>query len=243
MRLVIPADKRVILALDVDNKRAAIDAVTLLRDYVGAFKIGFELFVSEGPSVVEAVVGAGGMVFLDLKYHDIPNTVAQASRSAVRLGSAFFDVHASGGRAMMTAAAEAARKESEAMGVPEPISLAVTVLTSLDSRDLSEDLGIGRTPEEQVVALARLAKACGMGGVVASPKEVAAIRNAIGPDFVIVTPGVRPSWSATDDQKRFSTPAQAVRDGADYLVIGRPILKAADPVEAAGRIIEELKEA
>jgi len=232
---------RIILALDVDSMEAAREAVLLLRDHVGAFKIGFELFISEGPSVVEMVKGLGGRVFLDLKLHDIPNTTAKASRAAVRMGVDFLDVHASGGRAMMKAAADAARVQAASDGSVVPVMLAVTVLTSLGADDLSNDLGIGRSPEGQVVALASLARESGMGGVVASPKEVAAIRKAVGDGFVIVTPGVRPSWAGADDQKRVATPADAVASGADYLVIGRPILSAGDPVEAAQRVREELE--
>ena len=231
---------RLIIALDVDSAKAAKEAVHILRGRVGAFKIGFELFVSEGPSIVEMVRNEGGNVFLDLKFHDIPNTVAKATKAAVRMGAAFFDVHASGGRAMMEKAAKAAEEEAAILGVSQPISLAVTVLTSLTAEDLRNDLNIGRTPEEQVVSLALLAKECGMRGVVSSPKEAAAIRAAAGKGFIIVTPGVRPAWAATDDQKRFTTPLEAVNAGADYLVIGRPILKAGDPAEAAARVVEEL---
>jgi len=240
-RIAVDPKDRIILALDVDNMRAAEEAVILLKDHVGAFKIGFELFVSEGPAVVEAVKRLGGRVFLDLKFHDIPNTVAKASRASVRMGVDFFDVHASGGRAMMTSASDAARKEAEATGLHLPVSLAVTVLTSLGEEDLRGDLNINNTPEAQVVSLARLAKSCGMGGVVASPKEIKAIRDAVGDGFIIVTPGVRPDWADRQDQKRVATPAEAVGAGADYLVIGRPILGAKDPVEAAIKIREELK--
>lgn len=232
---------RIILALDVDNLKAAEETAALMKDHVGAFKIGFELFVSEGPKVVTAVQRTGGKVFLDLKFHDIPNTVAKAAKASVRMGAAFFDVHASGGRAMMEAAVRAAAEQARELGGPPPVSLAVTVLTSLGETDLRDDLNIANSPEAQVVSLARLAKSCGMGGVVASPKEVAAIRAAVGKEFVIVTPGVRPSWASRDDQKRVATPSEAVASGADYLVIGRPILKASDPVEAASRIIEELR--
>ncbi len=231
---------RVILALDVDSVKAAEDAVSRLRDHVAAFKVGFELFVSAGPDVVRAVQGMGGRVFLDLKFHDIPNTAAQAARVATRMGVDFFDLHASGGRAMMSAVSKAVNEEAHSIGARKPVILGVTVLTSLTEKDLREDLNVSNTPEAQVVALARLAEGCGLGGVVASPREVPAIRNAVGREFVIVTPGVRPSWAGTDDQQRVATPAEAVRAGADYLVIGRPILKAADPVEAVIRINEEL---
>jgi orotidine-5'-phosphate decarboxylase len=236
----LSAKDRLIVALDMNSAKAAKDAVHALKDRVGAFKIGFELFVSEGPSIVEMVLNEGGKVFLDLKFHDIPNTVARAARSSVRMGATFFDVHASGGRAMMEKAAEAAADEAAELGVKPPVTLAVTILTSLTEKDLKNDLNICRNPEDQVVSLAVMAKGCGMRGVVSSPKEAAAIRKAVGTDFIIVTPGVRPSWASTDDQKRFTTPLEAVNAGADYLVIGRPILKAGNPAEAAARIIEEL---
>jgi orotidine-5'-phosphate decarboxylase len=241
--VVLAPKDRIILALDVDNAKAAEETARKLAGHVGAFKIGFELFVSEGPKVVDAVHAMGGKVFLDLKFHDIPNTVAQAARAAVRLGVKFFDVHAHGGRAMMMTASEAAADEAAKLGVEPPISLAVTVLTSLSANDLTNHLNISNTPEEQVVSLAKLAYSSGMRGVVASPKEVAAIRRAVGDELIIVTPGVRPLWAGKDDQQRVSTPSEAVKAGADYLVIGRPILKAVDPVEAAARIVEELENA
>jgi orotidine-5'-phosphate decarboxylase len=231
---------RVIVALDVDSVKAAEAVAGRLKDHVAAFKVGFELFVSAGPDVVRAVQAMGGKVFLDLKFHDIPNTAAQAARAAVRMGVDFFDLHASGGRAMMSAVKAAVDDEAASRGIRKPVSLAVTVLTSLTDRDLNEDLNIAKSPEAQVVSLASLAAGCGMDGVVASPREVSAIRGSVGRDFVIVTPGVRPSWAGKDDQQRVATPADAVRAGADYLVIGRPILGAADPVEAVRRINEEL---
>lgn len=231
---------RLIIALDVNSAKAAKDAVHILKDRVGAFKIGFELFVSEGPSIVEMVLNEGGKVFLDLKFHDIPNTVAKAARASVRMGATFFDVHASGGRAMMEKAAEAVANEAEELDVRPPVTLAVTILTSLTEKDLKNDLNIFRSLEDQAVSMAVMAKGCGIRGVVSSPKEAAAIRKAVGKDFIIVTPGVRPVWAATNDQKRFATPLEAVNAGADYLVIGRPILKAGDPAEAAARIVEEL---
>ena len=231
---------RVILALDVYSVKTAEQAVARLKNHVAAFKIGFELFVAAGPDVVRAVQGMGGRVFLDLKFHDIPNTAAQAARVAVRMGVDFFDLHASGGRAMMSAVKKAVDEEALAAGAVKPVILGVTVLTSLTEKDLREDLNCRNAPEAQVVSLARLAESCGLGGVVASPREVPAIRSAVGREFVIVTPGVRPSWAGADDQQRVATPAEAVKSGADYLVIGRPILKAADPVEAAIRINEEL---
>jgi len=229
------AKDRIIVALDVDSVGEAERLVGLLKDHVGAFKVGFELFVSEGPAAAKTVTDSGTGLFLDLKFHDIPNTVAGAVRSALGMGATFVDVHASGGRAMM----EAAARTADEAGGKRPVMLAVTVLTSLDDGDL-KSLNIHNTPAGQVVSLAKLARESGMDGVVASPMEVGAIREALGEDFVIVTPGVRPSWAATGDQKRVATPADAVGAGADYLVIGRPITGAKDPVEAADRVAEEL---
>ena len=233
---------RIILALDVDNKKAAKEAVILLKDHVGAFKIGFELFVSEGPAVVKMVKEHGGRVFLDLKFHDIPNTVAKAARASVKLGVDFLDFHAMGGKIMMEEARVAVEEKALKLGINPPITLAVTVLTSLGAEDLKRDLNVSKDPEGQVVSLAKLAHGCGFRGVVASPMEVAAIRKAVGRDFIIVTPGVRPEWAGRQDQKRVATPAEAVRAGADYLVIGRPILGAKNPVEAAVKIRQELEE-
>jgi len=234
--MIKPAEPkdRIIVALDVDSADEASWLVGLLKDHVGGFKVGFELFVAEGLAAAKAVTGAGAKLFLDLKFHDIPNTVAGAVRSALRMGASIIDVHASGGRTMMEAAVREAGTTDE-----RPLMIAVTVLTSLDGDDLGQ-LNINKSPAEQVVTLAKLAKESGMDGVVASPMEVAAIREAVGQNFVIITPGVRPSWAATGDQKRIATPADAVKAGADYLVIGRPITGAADPVEAAGMIAREL---
>lgn len=233
------ARKRLIFALDVESRAAAEEWVRRLRDKVGVFKIGKQLFTRCGPDVVRVVHDHGGEVFLDLKFHDIPNTVAKAAIEACRLGVRIFNVHALGGRAMMSGAARAMREFFAAgEGVP-PLLLGVTILTSSDARTLRE-VGIDRPVEDMVVKLAGLAKDSGLDGVVASPREVGLIRNCCGRDFVIVTPGVRPAFAAADDQQRIMTPAQAIAAGADYLVVGRPIAAAADPVDAARRIVEEM---
>jgi orotidine-5'-phosphate decarboxylase len=198
-------------------------------------KIGLELFTAEGPSVVKAVMDRGSSVFLDLKFHDIPNTVAHAVRSAADLGVSMTTLHASGGPVML----EAAVKAADASGNSELLLLAVTVLTSMDAAQLSST-GIDVQPKEQVLRLAGLASAAGIGGIVCSPLETEAIRGSFGDDLRIVTPGVRPSWAAVGDQKRVMTPAEAVSAGADWLVIGRPITAAGNPKEAYAKIVAEL---
>lgn len=198
-------------------------------------KIGLELFTSQGPSVVKAVQARGSQVFLDLKFHDIPNTVAHAVKSAAGLGVAMTTLHASGGPVMLEAAAKAAA----ASGNSDLLLLAVTVLTSMDSAQLSST-GINVEPKEQVLRLAGLASASGIGGIVCSPLEVAAIRKSLGNDLRIVTPGVRPSWADAGDQKRVMTPSEAVDAGSDWLVIGRPITAAENPREAYAKVVEEL---
>ncbi len=236
------ARKKLIFALDVDRFEEAERWVKLLHAKVGLFKVGKQLFTRCGPEVVHMIKGEGGEVFLDLKYHDIPNTVAMASLEAARLGVGMFNVHALGGREMMATAAARVREAVAAEGAEMPLLLAVTILTSSTDGTLQE-LGIARPVREMVPRLARLAQESGMGGVVASPREIALIREACGPDFAIVTPGVRPAFASADDQKRITTPAAAIAAGADYLVVGRPIANAADPVEAAERIVDEMASA
>ena len=230
------ARRKIIFALDV-NGVAEIDRYAgMLSGKVGMFKVGKELFTSCGPEAVRAVQRHGGQVFLDLKYHDIPNTVAKAMLEAARLGVQLTNLHALGGAEMMETAATAVRKE---FGDERPRLLAVTILTSSTAETL-RGVGIEHPLQEMVVRLARLAQESGMDGVVASPLEIGMIRAACGPEFLIVTPGVRPSFSTADDQKRIMTPAEAVGAGADYLVIGRPIAKAAEPAAAADMIADEI---
>lgn len=236
------AKERIILALDVDTEEEALKFVELLYDDVGMFKVGMQLFDSVGPRIVERIRERGGQVFLDLKFHDIPNTVAAASRAAVRTGCRMFNVHAAGGVKMMQAAARAVQEEAEKIGVAPPYAIAVTVLTSLSPKEVSEELRIGMAVDELVTAWAVMAKESGLNGVVASPREITAVRRACGPDFIIVTPGVRPVWAETNDQVRVTTPREAVDRGADFIVVGRPILKDKDPRQAARRIVQELEE-
>ena len=230
------ARRKIIFALDV-NGLAEIDRFAgMLSGRVGMFKIGKELFTATGPEAVKTVQRHGGQVFLDLKYHDIPNTVAKAMLEAARMGVQLTNLHALGGAEMMETAATAVRRE---FGDQRPRLLAVTILTSSTEETL-RGVGIEHPVQEMVVRLAKLAQNAGMDGVVASPQEIGLIRSACGPDFLIVTPGVRPSFAALDDQKRIMTPAEAVSAGADYLVIGRPIAKAADPGAAADLIVDEI---
>ena len=228
----------ILVALDVESAAAAIDLANALRGSVGGFKIGKQLFTAAGPATVRELTNRGDRVFLDLKFHDIPNTVAGAIQSAIATGAWMVNVHASGGTAMMKAAADAARKAATGA---RPLVIAVTVLTSMDDRALKE-IGVERSMLDQVVHLAKLAKAAGLDGVVASPQEVVAIRAACGSDFQIVTPGIRPAdQQGKDDQARTMTPAEAIAAGATHLVIGRPITGASDPRKAAEAILATLR--
>ena len=234
--------QRLLVALDVDNGAKAIRLAQDLRDLVGGVKIGSRLFTREGPGLVRALADTGIRVFLDLKFHDIPNTVAQAVESAVLTGAWMVNVHASGGRPMMEGARRAAAATAERASQPQPIVIAVTVLTSMDAPTL-HSVGVERPLDTHVVALAQLTKDAGLDGVVASPLETPAIRSACGPDFVIVTPGIRGAAAGAqkDDQARTMGPAEAVRAGATYIVVGRPIIGAADPRAAAAGIVDELR--
>jgi orotidine-5'-phosphate decarboxylase len=234
------AKDRLVLALDVDSDAEALSLVNELKDTVGMFKVGHQLFTAYGPDIVRRIVGMGGRVFLDLKYHDIPNTVAKASAEAVKLGVSIFNVHALGGLDMMKAAALSARETAEQLRLPCPVVLAVTILTSMDERSLRKELKINRSLQREVGHLARLAQRAGMHGVVASPQEIKMLRKGIRGAFVILTPGVRPAWAAKDDQKRIMTPAEAVHAGADYIVVGRPVLKAGDRREAVNKLLQEI---
>ncbi len=229
---------RILVGVDTPDRARAETLVKSLRGRVGGIKIGKEFFTAQGPEVVKEVVG-NEPLFLDLKFHDIPNTVAGAVRSSLGLKPLIVNVHASGGRAMMTAAAEAARTQAEALKVARPLVIGVTVLTSLDDADL-DAVGQCGPAAAQVERLAALTQDCGLDGVVCSPREIATLRAQRGPDFKLVVPGIRPSWAAAGDQKRIMTPAEAVSAGADYIVIGRPITAAPDPAEAADKIVAEL---
>ena len=236
----IRPDNPIIFALDVGTWKEAERFVEELREWVWGFKIGKELFTWMGPKAVEMVQKGGGKVFLDLKYHDIPSTVAKAAAMATRLGVAMFNLHALGGAEMMRAAVEAVQEEAEKKNLLPPTILGVTVLTSLQSRDLRA-VGITLPLEEEVVQLAILAQQAGLDGVVASPLEIKQLRKACGEDLVIVTPGVRLDKGRRHDQARVMTPAEAIQAGADYVVIGRPIKEAPDPLKATQKILEEIR--
>ncbi|MCR9219512.1 MAG: orotidine-5'-phosphate decarboxylase [Alphaproteobacteria bacterium] len=242
---------RILVGIDTPDPERATRLSRELTGLVGGIKLGLEFFNANGPDGVRRVVRAGPAetprgqppaqqrLFLDLKFHDIPNTVAGAVRSVMDLGPTILNVHASGGAAMMKAAREAADFQADALGVVRPMLIAVTVLTSLDDDDLAA-VGQQGPAEDQVVRLARLTQDCGLDGVVCSAREIAAIRAACGPDFKLIVPGIRPAGSAMGDQKRAVTPRQALDAGADFLVIGRPIAAAADPAAAARAIAQEL---
>lgn len=231
--------ERLIFALDVEHFAEAQKLLGLLKGHVGLFKVGKQLFTHSGPKVIDMIRNKGERVFLDLKFHDIPNTVAKAGEEATKLGSTMFTVHSMGGYEMMKGAVESSRNTAKQLNTPKPFILAVTILTSMDEAIL-EEVGIKTPLEEQVVRLARLAKRAGVSGVVASPREISLIRDHCGSDFLIVTPGVRPASAAKDDQKRTLTPGEAIRAGANYIVVGRPIKEADDPVRAADEIVEEI---
>jgi orotidine-5'-phosphate decarboxylase len=229
-----PAKEKIIVALDTPDSTSALRIADDLQDAVSWVKVGLQLFTAEGPWVIKALRERRLRVFLDLKLHDIPNTAREAVRSAARLGCEMATIHLSGGSAMALGAVDGAKGSSL-------LVLGVTVLTSLDGDELRA-VGISRAPEEQVLDLAALGMRCGVRGVVCSPREISSLRSRFGDSLIIVTPGVRPTESSTDDQKRVSTPADAVRAGANYLVIGRPITGAKSPRDAALRIADEITE-
>lgn len=235
--MILPHE-RVLVAIDTTDCDKAVGIANAITGSVGGVKLGKEFFVSNGPEGVRRVTAGGAPLFLDLKWHDIPNTVAGAVRAALPLKPLIVNVHASGGPAMMRAAAEAAA----VAGADRPMVIGVTVLTSMAEDDLAA-VGQDTDMQAHVARLAKLAKECGLDGVVCSPKEIRLVKEACGPDFKCIVPGIRPVWSVANDQKRIATPSQAVLDGADYLVIGRPIAAAEDPANAAKRVAEELEAA
>ena len=235
--LIDEARKRLIVALDVPGAAAAIDLVNRLEGTCTWFKVGLELFVAAGPAVLEALIARGHSIFLDLKFHDIPNTVAGAVRSAAGLGVRMMTIHALGGPAMLAAA------KSALDGLPNPPELlAVTILTSMDSAQVNA-IGLQREPSEQVELLAHVGLSAGIRGFVCSPQEVGKLRKLTGPQGVLVIPGIRPAGAEAGDQKRIATPADALNQGASYLVVGRPITQAPDPAEAADAILREMSAA
>ena len=233
---------RLIVALDVPHAQAGVALAEKLQGRAGMFKVGLESYTAEGPVLVRYLLAQGERIFLDLKFHDIPNTVAGAAREATLKGVSMFNVHAAGGPAMIEAAVRASQDASTETAEPRPLVLAVTALTSLDEAVMRE-IGWSDKPGEVVLRLAKMAQKAGADGVVASPNEVRSIREACGEDFVIVTPGIRPQGSAAGDQSRIATPVAAIRAGADFLVVGRPITAAPDPAQAAVAILTEIEQA
>ena len=240
MNDLTPAE-RILCALDTTDPHAAYGLAAKLRKHVGGVKLGLEYFGAQGPTGFAHVAKSGMPIFLDLKLHDIPHTVAKAIHALMPLCPLIMTIHTSGGPAMMKAAAKAAEEAARNVGCEKPIIVGVTILTSMDEDDLKA-VGLSTPVESQVVRMARLAQDSGLDGVVCSPFEITAIREACGPDFKLVVPGIRPAGSAVGDQKRIMTPAQAVARGADYIVIGRPITQADDPIKAAQNIAEELNQ-
>ncbi len=233
---------KIIVALDVPTRKEALELLSKLKNHVGAFKIGMQLYNAEGPDIVKYIQELGGKVFVDLKFHDIPNTVSQATKIITKRKAFMYTLHAGGGFKMMQASAIAAKEAAEEAGVEKPLAMAVTVLTSISQTEFEEEMGIKTPIVEQVIKWAQMAQKAGLDGVVASPKELKYIRESCGEDFVIVTPGIRPAWAATNDQARIMTPKEAVAAGATYLVIGRPITGHKDPAEAARLIVAEMEE-
>lgn len=236
----LPVKDNLIIALDVDTGARALDLVRELHTVAGMFKVGSQLFTANGPQIVRDIIALNAKVFLDLKFHDIPHQVAGAARSAAELGISLFTIHASGGSEMMRRAVQSVEEVAQRGGVRSRV-LAITVLTSIDATILSQ-IGVTSTPEESVRRLVHLAESSGVDGVVASPNEIKTIRSAVpSSDFLVVTPGIRPASSESEDQKRVATPAAAIAAGASYLVVGRPITGAADPLAAAHEIIADME--
>lgn len=233
--------RKIIIALDVNNREEARSVLESLPE-ARIFKVGLELYTAEGPAMLNLVKEYDKEVFLDLKLHDIPNTVAGAVRSAVRQGVSMLTIHTSGGREMMKRAVEVARETAVKENKPLPLILGVTILTSLKDSDL-EEIGFSSDSRNQVLRLARLAVEAGIEGIVCSPLELEPLRTSLGEKIKIITPGIRPAWAETQDQKRIMTPGEAVKKGADFLVIGRPITRAPVPREAFNRVVEELQAA
>ncbi len=235
--------ERLMVALDVPTGADALRLAQTLQSLNVGLKLGMQLFYREGVTILSQLQALTPLLFVDLKLHDIPNTVASASESLVANGVQFFNVHTLGGGPMMRAAADRARTTAEALGRPKPLVIGVTVLTSHSVSQLQEQLRVGLSLEDYVVHLAWLAQESGLDGVVCSAQEAAKIRKACGPEFLLVTPGIRPVGSVTNDQSRIVTPSDAIQAGADYLVVGRPITQAPDPLQAAQAILEEMRQA
>jgi orotidine-5'-phosphate decarboxylase len=237
------AKDRLILALDVDTMEEAKSLVVDLKDYVGIFKVGLQLFTSVGPEIIKLIHGEGGRIFFDGKFHDIPNTVAKANMNLVKHGVTFFNLHISGGSKMISTSIKAAKETAKRYNLPKPTILGVTLLTSFGQRTLTEELEVDMNIDDYVGKLAKLAKDSGLDGVVASATDIPKIRKACGKDFLILCPAIRPTWSVVNDQVRVVTPTDAIKAGVDFMVVGRPITSAIDKVSAAKLILDEIEEA
>lgn len=233
-------NEKLIVALDVDGRDRALELAGKLAGHASFFKVGMELFYAAGPGIIKEITEPGARVFLDLKLYDIPNTVGRAARVLVRYGASIFNVHAAGGKDMMRAARDSASEEAQKLGLPMPMVVAVTVLTSVGQEVFSREMGMPGKIRDRVRAWALLARESGLDGVVCSPREIELVRDACGPGFKIITPGIRPAGAEMGDQRRVMTPAEAVRAGASYIVIGRPITSAPDPAAVAGAIREQV---
>lgn len=234
--------EKLVLALDVETIEEAKNLVDELSPYIGTFKVGLQLFCGYGLEIVNYIKEKNSNFFLDVKLHDIPNTVEKASYNVIKNGANFFNVHATGGIDMMKAARKGADEASKKYNTKKPIILAVTVLTSISDEILKQELANNLTSEEFVIKLAKNAKEAGMNGVVASAKELKLIKKELGDDFIVLTPGIRPKWSCKDDQKRIVTPSDAIKDGSDYIVLGRAVTKADNRINATERIYQEILE-
>ena len=237
------AKDRLILALDVDTLEEAKELVYELKDYVGIFKVGLQLFTSVGPEIIKLIHEEGGNIFFDGKFHDIPNTVAKASANLIKHGVTFFNMHIQGGSKMIATSIKLAKETSKRYELPKPTILGVTLLTSFGQRTLTEELGVESNIDDYVGKLAKLAKDSGLDGVVASATDIPKIRKTCGDDFIILCPAIRPTWSVVNDQIRVVTPTDAIKAGVDYMVIGRPITAAKDKASAARLILDEIEEA
>lgn len=233
--------KKLVLALDVEDIEEAKKLVDELSPYIGTFKVGLQLFCGYGLEIVNYIKEKNADFFLDVKLHDIPNTVEKASYNVIKNGANFFNVHATGGIEMMKAAKKGAMEASIKFGAKKPLVLAVTVLTSINQETLKNELSNEKSIEDFVIQLAKNAKSAGLDGVVASAKELRAIKRELGDDFIVLTPGIRPSWSAVNDQQRITTPSDAFNDGADFIVLGRAVTKAQDRIEAMKKIYDEIE--
>ena len=236
----MPSKEKLILALDVNDPEYALEIVDSFSDWVTTFKVGLELFTTAGPDIIRKIHDRGKKVFLDLKFHDIPNTASRAALQVTRLGVSMFNLHASGGYEMMKKTTDAVVETCLKEDIPRPRIIAVTVLTSISDEEFRNEMGFQHTIRTHVKHLASMAHRAGLDGVVASGHELSAIRRNTGKDFIIVTPGIRPAWSPPDDQKRTMTPRDAIRNGADYLVVGRAVLAQKDPEEAIELISLEI---